>query len=169
MRNVELVKFLGDLDNSILRDLGIGLGLMRAEMGIAFNDVGDHMLPDGDWSGVQALALIELGWSGWMRGHLELVAQLVMALAEDFNAHKVRKASVKAFAQACIRAPRAADHGDLMRRMQMAAAAALNHGVDVWHAWSDDNGDVYSVANFDAGDRNEALPTDKVFYLSETL
>jgi len=171
MRNVELVNFLSKLDRSNLRDLGIGVGLWRTQMGDRFNDVGDHMVPHGDWTGVQALALIELGMADWMGGHLALVAQLLVAMTKALNdaSERGRPITVEKFAQACIKAPQQVPHAGLVLRMQMAAAAALYHGVDVWHAWSDDNGDVYSVANFDAGDRNEALPTDKVFYLSETL
>jgi len=150
MQKYMLENWILGLNAEQLGDLGVGLALHRCRVGLSFCDVAEQMLGSvGDWSGEQALALIELGWVEWSKAHPGAVAKVVAGLWRDWceqdDVQHLAKGKAKAanevkFAVACIGLVHSEPRAQVMAQMRQSAAAAVVHGVEMWARARDEYG-----------------------------
>lgn len=134
MRKDEMAKLVEGLSDEEMRDLGIGLGLLRVrrgrQIGFAAEAFGDQdMLRDVDgwlWGTMVVLTSIELGRVDLISGLPHAVAQLVDHWWQDCAATKSWPAKAAAKGPAalvtwCIRVARTAPRDELLERVLEAA------------------------------------------------
>lgn len=138
MQNHNIEKLIRGQSEEELRDLGVGLGLLRQRSGLLHETVATEFLGAvGGFSGKQALSIIELGWAAWMAEHPGAVAKLVWALWDDWRQHglqhsrSVAPPSPADVIEVCQDLRCATNARTLLVYLQLAAAAAVVHGVRI--------------------------------------